>query len=70
MPTNMWKKHLKTNKMNNEQYNELKAHIKRQDQQLMDLHHRLRRQEKLMRMAAVVMIVLMLVWLIMVAWPV
>ena len=56
--------------MNNQQYHELKEQIRRQDQQLMDLHFRLRRQEKLMRMAAIVMIGLLVVWLIMVAWPV
>jgi len=56
--------------MSNQQYDELKKRIDRQDQQLLDLHKRLRRQEKLMRMAAIIMLVLFILWLIVVSWPV
>ncbi len=56
--------------MNQKQYDELKKRLDRQDQQLLDLHKRLHRQEKLMRMAAVLMLVLFVIWLIVVSWPV
>jgi len=39
-----------------------------QSRQLEDLHKRLKRQEKLMRMAALFMLFLFIVWLISVTW--
>ncbi len=39
-----------------------------QSRQLEDLHKRLERQEKLMRMAALFMLFLFIVWLISVTW--
>ncbi len=51
-------------------HNELKQHIERHEQQLTDLHQRLQRQERLMRMTAVFMLILFIVWLVVTVWPV
>ena len=40
-----------------------------QTQQLMNLEKRLKKQEKLMRMVAVLFLILFFVWMIMVFWP-
>ncbi len=52
------------------EHNELKQHIERHEQQLTDLHRRLQRQERLMRMTAIFMLVLFVVWLVATVWPV
>ena len=51
-------------------YDKLNQDIQRHEQQLADLHKRLRRQENLMRMTAVFMLILFVVWLIMTVWPI
>ncbi len=52
------------------EHNELQQHIQRHEQQLADLHHRLQRQERLMRMTAIFMLILFIVWLVVTVWPV